>query len=156
MSARSAIPLAISTKIKTDLVSGSTLYVNDIQENVSNLVKHFEQINDFPYISVTPGPEQREYLPSNQTWAELTIYIRIYVQNNEDPQAELESLISDIETFVDKNQRIMYNITTPTGIESRETVDMSITSIATDEGLLSPYGAAEVAINTRYEKIRRV
>lgn len=155
MSARSGIPTAIVEKLKQDIVAVSP-YVNNLHGNVSNVAKHFDSINDFPYISVSPGPEQREYLPSNQTWAELTIYIRVYVQNNEDPQAELESIISDIETFIDKNQRIMYNITTSNGLETRETVDMSITAIATDEGLLSPFGAGEIVVNTRYEKIRRL
>jgi hypothetical protein len=156
VSARSAIPTSIVGLLASSLVEGSLHYVTDIQGNVSNQAKHFDKINDFPYISVTPGTEQREYLPSNQTWAELNIQIRIYVQNNDDPQAELEAIISDVETFIDKNQRIMYNVTTPTGIETRETVDLSIISIATDEGLLAPYGVAELVIITRYEKIRQV
>ena len=156
MSARSSIPKALVTMLIDSLSEGSATYVTNIQGNVSNQAKHFDKINDFPYISVTPGAEQREYLPSNQTWAELNIQIRIYVQNNDDPQAELEAIISDVETFIDKNQRIMYNVTTPTGIETKETVDSSIMSIATDEGLLAPYGVAELVIITRYEKIRQV
>lgn len=154
MSARSGITKAIAERIALEL-NGTGNYLNNIFGNVSNESKHFDNIQDFPYISVTPGPEQREYLPSNFTWATLTVYIRVYVHTPEDPQAHLETLISDLETFVDKFQKIPYNVNIPSGVESRNTVDSSIMSIATDEGLLSPYGAGEIALNIRYEKLRQ-
>ena len=72
MSARSGIAKGLASVIGTSL-NGTGIYVNNIYENVTNKVVHFDDIQDFPYISVTPGPESREDMPSNFTWATITI-----------------------------------------------------------------------------------
>ena len=154
MSARSGIAKGLASVIGTSL-NGTGIYVNNIYENVTNKVLHFDDIQDFPYISVTPGPESREDMPSNFTWATITMYIRIYVENNEDAQGELESLISDIENVVDTHLNLSYNVTTSQGLEIRNTVDNSIITITTDEGLLDPNALGEVVLEVRYEKIRQ-
>lgn len=153
MSARSGITSAMREGIKTAL-NGTGNYVNNIYGNVGNQSKHFDNINDFPYISVTPGPETRDDLPSRQTLADLTVYIRVYVQNQDDPQAELEGIISDLETFIDTNQKISYNIVIPSGTKEGKTYQLGVSSITTDEGLLSPFGIAEIAIAVSYERTR--
>lgn len=153
MSARSGIAKAIADKMITD-IDGTGLYVNNLYGNVSSKVKHFEDINDYPYVTVTPGPEYREDEPSLHTWAKLELYIRIFVENEEDAQGELESIISDIETFVDNNLNISYNITTINGLENRTTVTNTILSISTDEGLLDPKAVGEVVLTVLYEKLR--
>ena len=154
MSARSGIAKGLASVIGTSL-NGTGIYVNNIYENVTNKVVHFDDIQDFPYISVTPGPESREDMPSNFTWATITMYIRIYVENNEDAQGELESLISDIENVVDTHLNLSYNVTTSQGLEIRNTVDNSIITITTDEGLLDPNALGEIVLEVRYEKIRQ-
>ena len=154
MSARSGIAKGLASVIGASL-NGTGIYVNNIYENVTNKVVHFDDIQDFPYISVTPGPESREDMPSNFTWATITMYIRIYVENNEDAQGELESLISDIENVVDTHLNLSYNVTTSQGLEIRNTVDNSIITITTDEGLLDPNALGEVVLEVRYEKIRQ-
>lgn len=153
MSARSGIAKAMSTGLGVKL-NGTGKYVNNIYNNVSNKVVHFDDINDFPYISVTPGPESREDLPSNFSWANLTVYIRIYVKNNEDAQGELESLISDVENFLDLNLKLLYNVTTFEGLQTRTTVTNNIVGITTDEGILDPNALGEVVVDVQYEKIR--
>jgi|TARA_B110000908_G_scaffold169268_1_gene226042 hypothetical protein len=154
MSARSGIAKAMSSAVSTALV-GTGIYVNNVYGNVTNKVVHFDQVNDFPYISVTPGPETREDMPANFTWATITMYIRVYVENNEDAQGELESLISDIENVIDTNLNLSYNVTTSQGLETRKTVDNSIITITTDEGLLDPNALGEIVLEVRYEKIRQ-
>jgi hypothetical protein len=154
MSARSGIAKAMSEGIASKL-NGTGDYVNNVYNNVTNKVKHFDDIRDYPYISITPGPEEREDMPSNFTWATLTMYIRIYVENNDDAQGELESLISDIETFLDLNLNITYTINTSEGLKSNKIVDNSILTITTDEGILDPNALGEVAISVRYEKLRK-
>jgi hypothetical protein len=154
MSARSGIAKAFSAGIGTD-INGTGIYVNNIYNNVTNKTVHFDQINDFPYISITPGPEQRDDQPSNFTMALLTIYIRIYVDNSNDAQGELESIIDDIETFVDTHLDLSYNVTTTQGTEIRNTVTNSIVSITTDEGLLDPNALGEIILEVQYEKLRK-
>lgn len=155
MSARAAIATSIANKISSEFVAGSVLYNTNVYGNVKNRSVQLDNVPSFPYISVTPGPEDREALPSRQTWGILTLYIRIYVQNANDAQQELEEIIADIENFIDINQRVSYNITKPGGItEVKETVSIDTLSIQTDEGLLDPLGLGEVTVSVRYEKNR--
>lgn len=153
MSARSGIVKSMASLMSEEL-NGTGLYVNNMYTNVTNKVVHFDKINDFPHMTVTPGAETREDMPSNFSWANLTVHIRVFVDNAEDAQGELESIITDIETFVDTHLALSYNIVTPNGIETKNTVDNSIVSILTDEGLLDPNALGEVVLNVRYEKIR--
>lgn len=153
MSARSGIVKAMAERLST-LMDGTGQYVNNIYGNVGNRVKHLDAINDFPYIAITPGPEQREDMPANISWGKLTVSIKIYVDNADDAQGELESLITDIETFVDTHLNLSYNVVTPSGIQTRETTTNSIVSILTDEGILDPNALGEVVLEVQYEKIR--
>lgn len=153
MSARAGITKAYKDRLKEKL-NGTGYFVTDIQGNVDSKTRHINNINDFPFISVTPGPETRDNLPSRQTFANLTLYIRIYVKNEEEPQEELEQIMADLETFIDTNQQIVYNVTTPEGVLEGRTISSDIASIATDEGLLSPIGFGEIAVSIQYEKTR--
>lgn len=155
MSARSSIVKAISAGIKKEL-NGTGDFLTNLYENVDNKVTHFDNIGSFPYVSVTPGPETREDLPSNFSWANLTVYLRIYVENSEDAQGELETIIEDLENYIDKNLQISYNVLTPQGTQARKTVDSTIVSITTDEGLLNPNALGEIVLDVRYEKHRKV
>ena len=153
MSARSGIAKAMADKMKNE-INGTGLYINNLYTNVVSKVTHFDNIDDYPFVSVSPGPETREDMPSNFTWANLTLYIRVFVDNEEDAQGQLESIISDIETFVDNNLKLSYNITTTNGLVCQETVTNSIISISTDEGLLDPKAVGEVVLDVQYEKLR--
>ena len=155
MSARSGIVKAMAKGIAESL-DGTGDYVNNIYGNVTNKTTHFESINSFPYISVTPGNESREDMPSNFSWGSLVVHIRLYVENTEDAQGELESLISDIENYLDTHLNLSYNVSTSRGVQIHETVDNTITAISTDEGLLDPNALGEVALIVRYEKTRRI
>ena len=155
MSARSGIAKAFAEKMATD-ITGTGDYVNNIYGSTDHKVTHFDKINSFPFVTVTPGPEQREDHPSHFTWSHLTFYVRIYVENEYGGQEELESLIADIETFVDNHYNLSYNVTTPSGVEARETADNTIINITTDEGLLEPNALGELVLTVRYEKHRKI
>ena len=71
------------------------------------------------------------------------VTIRIYVQD-EEPEARLEEIFEDIETIVDGNGNLEY--------DTNKTIeDMKILSITTDEGLLSPIGVGEIALQIMYD-----
>lgn len=154
MSARSGIVKAMAEEV-IRLFDGTGRYINNIYGNATNTVVHFDEVSDFPYISITPGPETRDDMPSHLSWAHLTVYIRIYVENNEDAQGELESLITDIETYVDTHLSLEYNDVTHTGTALRTTATNTIMSITTDEGLLDPNALGEVVLDVQYEKVRQ-
>lgn len=155
MSARSAICKAIADKIKAEFIEGSAIYNTNLYNNVSSKLMFWEDINDFPFVTVSPGPEQREDMPSGLSWCIMQTYIRVFVENEEDAQGQLEEIISDLETFVDKNLNIQYNIRITGGTTvTRKTIDNSIVSITTDEGLLDPKAVGEIVLDIRYEKLR--
>lgn len=154
MSVRSGVCKALKQELSAVLDGANPLYVTNMFGNVTNKVVHIADVPDFPYMSVTPGREIREDQPSNFTWGFLTVNIRIYVDNEEDAQGELETIISDVEAFLDENLNIDYEVVRPTGNVSATTTDITIDSIQTDEGLLSPKGLAEIMLTVRYEKHR--
>jgi hypothetical protein len=147
---RGAICKSLADKIR-DGVNG-TNYAN-LYGNVSTQNLHFDQINDFPYCTVTPGSSTREYLPSNFTWAYLDVRIRLYIKDAEDAQGKLELLIADIENLIDSNLTLEYTITKASGdTETRYTTNSTVASVTTDEGILAPLGFAEISIQIQYQK----
>lgn len=153
MSIRSSVCKALANELKS-VLNGTGDYLTDSYGNISNKVMHFSNVPDFPYISVTPGTEIREDQPSNFTWGFLTVNIRIYVEDEEDAQGELETVISDIEHFLDRNINLDYEVERPSGKVQGTTTDITINSITTDEGLLTPRGLGEITVTVRYEKYR--
>lgn len=143
MSARSSITNALVEKLKT--IDGSEAFQSNTFTNVTNRLKFWDEVNDFPYICVVPGSETREYLPSDFKWGYLGISLKVYVKGDE-PVQLLEDLLEDIEQVVDANRVLSYGET-----YAERTTEILITSIVTDEGLLAPYGVGEVNLQVRYQ-----
>jgi len=141
MSQRSKITNALVEKLKQ--INGITPYKSNLYgKNVINKLRFWDEINDFPTICVVAGNETREYHPSNFKWGFLNIALKLYVYG-ENSHELLENLISDVENIIDANE----NLT----IDNGTTTEILITSIVTDEGLLSPYGVGEVNLQVRYQ-----
>ena len=147
MSVRSSISKSIVDIFNTNL-NGVSPYTVDIKDGAENRLKFWDEVLDFPYISVVPGPETRDYLPGAFKWGFLTLTIRIYVNDGDDPMLMLEGLLEDIEKLLDANREIPYS--SANGTEST-TQDLQITSIVTDEGLLAPIGVGELNIEVQYQ-----
>lgn len=148
MSVRSSIVDTLVTLFRDNLDGATAPYINNIVNNAHKELRFWDEVNDFPYISITAGSEVREYLPSAFKWGFLNITIRIYVSDPTDPASALESLLEDIERLLDDNREIPYTSTNGT---VSETQDLRITTISTDEGLLEPYGVGELGIEVQYQ-----
>lgn len=146
MSARSSIANALVEKLK--LIDGTGSYNTNIYSNAYAKLKFWDEINDFPAIFVVPGSETRQYLPANFTWGFLNVSLKVYVKGD-DPQLELEQLLEDIETTINLNRVLAYDATNL----SKTTTEILISSIVTDEGLLSPYGVGEVNLQIQYQVV---
>ena len=146
MSHRVAIRDALVSLFKTEL--NGVNYDTNIYNNVSVKNTPFQDMIDFPCISVAPGPERREYQPSGVTWGYISYYIRVFTKDEEDPQGPLELVLSDIEACLQDNDPIGYSVK---GVPAVVT-DYNITNITTDEGLLAPYGVGEMVLLIRYQK----
>lgn len=141
MSYRSKIVDALVEKIK--LINGIGIYESNLFTNVFNKLKFYNEVDDFPSVYLTAGPEAREYQPGGFKWGFLTVIVRIYVKA-EEPEAELEKIFTDIELVVDNNGNLDYD-------SGKKIEDMKIMSINTDEGLLAPIGVGEITLHIQYD-----
>ena len=76
----------------------------------------------------------------------MSITIRVYV-NEENSTEALDSLLEDIETVLEENSRLAY---IDKQGNAQHTHQITVVSIDTDEGVLDPYGVAEMFIDVRY------
>jgi hypothetical protein len=141
MSRRTSIVKALVAKF--NLIDGNTPYQVNLWNNAHAKLEFWDNVQDFPAVYCTPGSETREYLPSGFTWGYLGLAVKVYCRG-EDPQAQLELLLEDLETCIDANRVLEYSDT------GAQTTEILIQSIVTDEGLLAPYGVGEINLQVRY------
>ena len=142
-SARSKICQSYAEKFKE--IKGIAPYTVNLFSNVSTKMRFFDQVEDYPTVIVTPGRETREYLPGEFKWANLAITIRVYAYNEDDPQSDLELILSNLEMVIDDNNYLVYD-----SINQLAITDSRIVNISTDEGVMSPYGIGEIILLVRY------
>lgn len=142
MSRRTSIIKALAEKLKT--INGQAPYQINLFNNVYPKLKFWDEVDDFPSVYMTPGSEMREYLPGEFTWGFLGVSIKVYC-HGEDAQEQLEKVLEDIESCVDANRVLVYDVS-----KGYETTEILIQSITTDEGLLAPYAVGEINLQVRY------
>lgn len=145
MSRRSSIVKAIADKLKT--IDGTGTFKSNVYNNAYPALKFWDEVSDFPCIYVVAGSESREYLPGEFVWGFLYVSLKVYVRG-EDPQQLLEDLLEDIEKVLDDNRQVSYDAS-----PGFETTEILVTSITTDEGLLTPFGVGEINLQVRYQKL---
>ncbi len=141
---RRAIVEALAQKLEQ--INGQTPFRTAVSE-VTRRLKFWDQVQDFPTIHIGAGNETREYAGGNFRFRFLQLTIRCYVYNEDDVIFRLEELLEDVETVLEDNDPLEYfdsnNI-------KQSTAQTTILSIDTDEGVLEPYGIAEISIEIRY------
>ena len=109
-------------------------------------LKFWDEVTDFPAVHVNSGSETREYLGQGDKFRFLALTFRCYV-NEEDAVQALEELMEDVETVIEDNNPITY--TTGLGV-STTTIQTTINSIDTDEGVLETFGIGEILCTVQY------
>lgn len=142
---RTKILKALAAKLREEL--DGTKYISNVYGNAFNKLKFWDECSNFPSIYMSPGSEQREYLPSNFTWAYLGISLKLYCKG-EDSDVQLEQLLADVESVIDANRVLVYD-----SINNYETTEILVASITTDEGLLAPYAVGEINLQVRFQKM---
>jgi hypothetical protein len=142
MSRRTSIIRALTEKLKA--IDGNAPYQTNLFNNAYAKLKFWDEVEDFPSVYLTPGSEQREYLPGDFAWGHLGVSIKLYCRG-EEAQQELETLLEDVERCVDSNRVLAYDE------RGYETTEILIQSITTDEGLLAPYAVGEINLQVRYQ-----
>lgn len=144
MSRRVSIVKAIAERLKA--IDGTGTYKVNINENSFAKLKFWDEVQNFPSVYTVTGTEMREYHPAGFAWGFLNASIKVYCKG-EDSQQELENLLEDIETVLDSTLGVIVYDTD----NQYETSEISITSITTDEGLLTPYAVGEINLLIRYQ-----
>ena len=145
MSKRTSIVQALTNRFIE--IDGNTPYSINIFENAYPYLKFWSEVNDFPCVYSSAGPEYREYHPSGFAWCFLTVTIKVYCKG-ENSQTELEQLLEDIEKCIDNNQNIEYD-----SVNHYAITQILVQSIVTDEGLLAPYAVGELTAQVRFQKM---
>ena len=143
--ARKKIVDAIVEKIK--LIDGNHPYNSNVFNNVHGGMIFLDEIQEFPKVCVVSGDESREYQPNEFKWRFLSLDIRVYVEDQEDPQEVLATLMEDIERVIDDNDVLIYDDTVSPNLT---TTSLTLQSLSTDEGALAPLGIGEMTLECRY------
>jgi len=128
-------------------IDGNHPYNSNLFDNVTGHLKFLDEIEQYPKICVVAGDEFREYQPGNFKWRLLDLTIRAYISDNNDAQETLALLLEDIERVIDDNDNLVYDDTVD---PSQSTTSLTIGSISTDEGVISPLGIGEMTVRVRY------
>lgn len=126
-------------------LSSSYRFKTDLHENVYRGYKFIDEVNDFPAIYIVAGSETRDYQTKGVTESQLILTLRGYLYSEEYEliNESYGNLINDIE-------HVIYNL--PVKDKSKfHILDITLESINTDEGLLTPYGIVELQILISYE-----
>ena len=118
----------------------SYTYNVNVFNNVFRKLKFLDEINDFPGIYISAGTENRDFNSQNLTTATLDATIRIYVYGEDDAQSQVDDLLQDVE-------HVIYNLGEN---PDKGILDITISNISTDEGLVTPYGLGEIELEILY------
>ena len=140
---RSAIVNAFVTKLEE--IDGTGNFLSSIS-SVSPRLKFWDEVEEFPAVHINAGGESRQYLGAGEKFRFLTLTFRCYVQED-DPVEALERVMEDVETVLETNNPITY--TDKLGAV-QSTIQTTILSIDTDEGVLDPLGIGEIVISVQY------
>lgn len=143
--ARKKIVDALVEKIKE--IDGNYPYNSNVFNNASAGMVFLDQIQEYPKVCVVAGDETREYQPNAFKWRFLSLDVRVYVEDQEDPQEVLALLVEDIERVIDDNDVLIYDNTVSPNLT---TTSLTLQSLSTDEGVLTPLGIGELTLECRY------
>ena len=132
---------------KMRLINGQHPYNSNVFNNVKGKMLFLDEIEEYPKVCVIAGDEVREYQTAGFKWRFLTVNIRAYVRDEEDAQEELATLFEDIEKIIDENDALVYDTSV---IPNGTTTSMTLDSISTDEGVITPLGIGEMLVTVRY------
>ena len=143
--ARKKIVDTIVNKIK--LIDGQSPNNSNVFQNVHGGMIFLDDIQEFPKVCVVAGDETRQYQPGEFKWRFLSLDVRVYVEDQDDPQEVLAQLMEDIERVIDNNDVMIYDDTVSPHLT---TTSLTLQSMSTDEGVLKPLGIGELTLECRY------
>lgn len=134
------------TYIAEALVEDIYTKTSVLQGNVQRQMIFLNEVNDFPFVTFLPREELRTHRGDGRKFATLNISLRAYVFNGNpggESIADAEDLAIDIEQLVIDTFAASHR---DMGVE-----EARVRNFTTDEGLLAPYGIADLEIAILYD-----
>ena len=141
---RRAIVEALALKLEN--INGTPPFRTSVS-NVERRLKFWDEVSEFPAIHIGAGTETREYDGGGFRFRFLRLTIRCYVSDDNDVITALEELLEDVETVLENEDPLTYYDSTGA---SQSTVQTTIGTVDTDEGVLEPLGVGEITCEIRY------
>ena len=132
---------------KINDIDGNHPFNSNVFLNAHAGMVFLDEIQEYPKVCVVAGDEIREYQPNEFKWRFLSLNIRVYVEDQDDPQEVLAVLMEDIERVVDNNDVLIYDDTVSPNLT---TTSLTLQSMSTDEGVLTPLAIGEMTLECRY------
>ena len=133
---------------RTDIIEGLVGHLGtntDVHaNNVYRTYKYMHDLNDFPAITFIPNREDRDHFGDGQVHGILAVQLRCYVYDGDtaDIADECERLADQIEAAIDTFSDTYYS--------QYEVEEARVVSLRTDDGLMTPYGVADLQISILY------
>ena len=127
-------------------IDGTGEYQTAVAE-CSPRLTFWDEVREFPAVHLNAGREIRTYDGGGFKFRYLTITLRCYVEDNEDAVGALDALLEDIETVLEAEDPLTYY--DKNGV-AQKTVQTTIVSLDTDEGVMDPLGIGEVLVEIQY------
>lgn len=144
-SKRTSIVTALAELFKT--ITPSNGFRSNVDQTAYPKLKFWDEIDEFPSVFCSAGPESRAYQAGGLKDRFLSVTIKAYIKDEDDPENTLELLLEDLETVIEENGRLAYEDSD--GV-TQYTRDIVVVSIDTDEGLLAPLGVGEMILQVSY------
>lgn len=141
---RYAVVNALVEKVKE--INGTSPYVSNLNRNVFNKLKFYDDVSNFPCVCITAGTETRQYQTGGYRDRFLDIRLMIFIKED-NPLEACEAILEDIETVIEENGRLLYY---DRAGNEQATHDITVLSISTDEGTLDPISIGEMTIRVHY------
>lgn len=118
--------------------------------NVKRQMVFLNEVNDFPFVTMMVQPETRFHYGAGRKLATLALSLRGYVFDGDSGEnIELaENLGIDLETLVINTFAASHCIP---GVSDLQVEAAQVSSFRTDEGLMSPYGIADLEVTITYD-----
>lgn len=128
----------------TSVLDSRYTFELDCHENVYPQYRFLEEINDFPTVCFYVVEETISHIGGDVRYKTALINLRGYVHENlgewEDSNWWAEALLDDIEHVLRHVRE-----------RNRCFIDVRILELSTDEGIMSPYGVADMILAITYE-----
>lgn len=135
--------IAQALKVAFQEISKANGYNTNLYENVEKRFIFPDEDPEVPIITLSAGRENLQYQPGGFQDRYLDVSVRAYISSEDDSIQATEDIIKDIETVVDKYATLALS-------DGTTTRDIRISSIDTDQGVLSPLGIAEIQLVIEY------